>query len=57
MPGPRVDPFHGDPDLPGSVERTLIGFMGCYAAVAALRTAGVFPEPPSDRYPLPWPPL
>ncbi|WP_338057221.1 type III polyketide synthase [Sphingomonas corticis] len=26
-------------DLPGSVERTLIGFMGCYAAVAALRTA------------------
>ena len=25
--------------LPGSVERTLIGFMGCYAAVAALRTA------------------
>lgn len=26
-------------DLPGGVERTLIGFMGCYAAVAALRTA------------------
>jgi predicted naringenin-chalcone synthase len=26
-------------DLPGDVERTLIGFMGCYAAVAALRTA------------------
>ncbi|MEG8039394.1 type III polyketide synthase [Sphingomonas sp. LR60] len=26
-------------DLPGSVERTLIGFMGCYAAIAALRTA------------------
>lgn len=26
-------------DLPGSTERTLIGFMGCYAAVAALRTA------------------
>lgn len=25
--------------LDGSVERTLIGFMGCYAAVAALRTA------------------
>ncbi len=25
--------------LPGTVERTLIGFMGCYAAVAALRTA------------------
>ncbi|MFS0738060.1 type III polyketide synthase [Sphingomonas sp. 1P06PA] len=25
--------------LGGSVERTLIGFMGCYAAVAALRTA------------------
>ncbi len=25
--------------LPGSVERTLIGFMGCYAAVTALRTA------------------
>ena len=25
--------------LRGSVERTLIGFMGCYAAVAALRTA------------------
>lgn len=25
--------------LEGSVERTLIGFMGCYAAVAALRTA------------------
>nr|WP_253201127.1 type III polyketide synthase [Sphingomonas quercus] len=25
--------------LPGDVERTLIGFMGCYAAVAALRTA------------------
>ncbi|MBB6503632.1 putative naringenin-chalcone synthase [Sphingomonas endophytica] len=26
-------------ELPGSVERVLIGFMGCYAAVAALRTA------------------
>ena len=26
-------------DLPPSVERTMIGFMGCYAAVAALRTA------------------
>lgn len=25
--------------LSGSVERTLVGFMGCYAAVAALRTA------------------
>jgi predicted naringenin-chalcone synthase len=25
--------------LPSSVERTLIGFMGCYAAVSALRTA------------------
>ncbi|KQT35056.1 stilbene synthase [Sphingomonas sp. Leaf412] len=25
--------------LPGSVERTLVGFMGCYAAIAALRTA------------------
>ncbi|KQR83633.1 type III polyketide synthase [Sphingomonas sp. Leaf343] len=25
--------------LPGSVERLLVGFMGCYAAVAALRTA------------------
>jgi alpha-pyrone synthase len=25
--------------LPGGVERTLVGFMGCYAAVAALRTA------------------
>lgn len=25
--------------LAGSVERTLVGFMGCYAAVAALRTA------------------
>lgn len=25
--------------LPASTERTLIGFMGCYAAVAALRTA------------------
>jgi alpha-pyrone synthase len=25
--------------LPGDVERTLIGFMGCYAAVSALRTA------------------
>jgi predicted naringenin-chalcone synthase len=25
--------------LPHSIERTLIGFMGCYAAVAALRTA------------------
>lgn len=25
--------------LPGSIERTLVGFMGCYAAVAALRTA------------------
>ena len=24
-------------DLDGTVERTLIGFMGCYAAVAALR--------------------
>jgi alpha-pyrone synthase len=26
-------------DLPASVERVLIGFMGCYAAVTALRTA------------------
>ena len=26
-------------DLPPSVERLLIGFMGCYAAVSALRTA------------------
>lgn len=26
-------------DLPGDVERTLVGFMGCYAAVSALRTA------------------
>lgn len=26
-------------DLPASTERVLIGFMGCYAAVAALRTA------------------
>jgi predicted naringenin-chalcone synthase len=26
-------------ELDGGVERTLIGFMGCYAAVAALRTA------------------
>ncbi len=26
--------------LPGSVERLLIGFMGCYAGVTALRTAG-----------------
>lgn len=25
--------------LPGSIERTLVGFMGCYAAVAALRIA------------------
>jgi predicted naringenin-chalcone synthase len=25
--------------LAGSVERTLVGFMGCYAAIAALRTA------------------
>ena len=25
--------------LPGHVERTLVGFMGCYAAVSALRTA------------------
>lgn len=25
--------------LPGSIERTLVGFMGCYAAVAALRLA------------------
>lgn len=25
--------------LPGTVERTLVGFMGCYAAVAALRLA------------------
>lgn len=25
--------------LPGSVERTLVGFMGCYAAVTALRVA------------------
>ena len=28
-----------------------------FERVAALRTAGVFPQPPSDRYPLPWPPL
>ena len=26
-------------DLPPTIERTLVGFMGCYAAVAALRTA------------------
>ncbi|MXO59183.1 type III polyketide synthase [Altererythrobacter salegens] len=26
--------------LPGNVERTLIGFMGCYAGATALRTAG-----------------
>lgn len=26
-------------DLPASVERILIGFMGCYAAITALRTA------------------
>lgn len=26
-------------DLPGSVERTLVGFMGCYAAVSSLRLA------------------
>ena len=26
-------------DLPGSVERVLIGYMGCYAGVTALRTA------------------
>jgi alpha-pyrone synthase len=26
-------------DLPASVERVLIGFMGCYAAITALRTA------------------
>ena len=26
-------------DLPGSTERLLVGFMGCYAAVAALRQA------------------
>jgi alpha-pyrone synthase len=26
-------------DLPGDVERTMVGFMGCYAAVSALRTA------------------
>ena len=25
MPGPRVDPFHGDPDLPGSVDVVVIG--------------------------------
>lgn len=25
--------------LPGDIERTLVGFMGCYAAVAALRVA------------------
>jgi alpha-pyrone synthase len=26
-------------DLPPTIERTLVGFMGCYAAIAALRTA------------------
>jgi alpha-pyrone synthase len=26
-------------DLPGSVERVLIGYMGCYAGITALRTA------------------
>jgi len=26
--------------LPGSVERVVVGFMGCYAGVTALRTAG-----------------
>jgi predicted naringenin-chalcone synthase len=27
-------------DLPGDVERIVVGFMGCYAGVTALRTAG-----------------
>lgn len=25
MPGPRVDPFHGDPDLPAAVDVVVIG--------------------------------
>lgn len=35
--------------LPGDIERTLVGFMGCYAAVSALRTARhiVRSEPPA----------
>lgn len=37
---PGVDQILADRlGLDGSVERTLIGFMGCYAAVTALRTA------------------
>jgi predicted naringenin-chalcone synthase len=28
--------------LPGSVERTMIGFMGCYAAINALKRTLVF---------------
>lgn len=37
---PGIDQILADElDLGGGVERTLVGFMGCYAAVAALRTA------------------
>ena len=32
-------PDHRPPARPRRVERTLVGFMGCYAAVCALRTA------------------
>lgn len=37
---PGIDQIIADRlGLPGSVERLLIGFMGCYAAISALRTA------------------
>ncbi len=37
---PGIDQIIADTlGLPGSTERVLIGFMGCYAAVTALRTA------------------
>jgi len=35
-------------ELDGSVERTLVGFMGCYAAVAALRVAHHIARSDSD---------
>lgn len=36
---PGIDQILSDALELGAVERTLVGFMGCYAAVAALRTA------------------
>ena len=40
MPGPRVDPFHGDPDLPGSVDVVVIGGGPAGSTAAAWSSGG-----------------